>query len=163
MHATQVGCCVTGLVALAAAPAAQAQYTAPPPDPGFRYIFDGTATGSDSSFDKWAFAAGTRGAVAARAAQGGQGQATLNTTTGAIDVGASPFGAYWYPVKAFGDAVFRIQYTVQDTPTSTRNGGVMIRTPEIRYTGANTNARRSPRSRPASTTTSARARSRSAG
>ena len=77
------------------------------------------------------------GAVAARR-QGGQGQATLNTTTGAIDVGASPFGAYWYPVKAFGDAVFRIQYTVQDTPTSTRNGGVMIRTPEIRYTGANT-------------------------
>ena len=129
--------CVTGLVALAAAPAAQAQYTAPAPDAGFRYIFDGTATGSDSSFDKWAFAAGTA-AQSRPASQGGQGQATLNTTTGAIDVGASPFGAYWYPVKAFGDAVFRIQYTVQDTPTSTRNGGVMIRTPEIRYTGANT-------------------------
>ena len=65
---------------------------------------------------------------------GGQGRATLNTTNGAIDVGASPFGAYWYPVKPFGDAVFRIQFTVQDTPTSTRNGGVMIRSPEIRYT-----------------------------
>jgi len=53
---------VGGLIvaALAAAPAAaSAQYTAPPPDPGFHYIFDGTATGSDASFDKWAFAAGT--------------------------------------------------------------------------------------------------------
>ena len=48
-------------------------------------------------------------------------------------MGASPFGAYWYPEKAFGDAVFRIQFTVQDTATSTRNGGMMIRSPEIRY------------------------------
>ncbi|RKQ90685.1 uncharacterized protein DUF1080 [Solirubrobacter pauli] len=131
--------CVTGLAALAAAPAAHAQYTAPAPDPGFRYIFDGTATGSDASFDKWKFAAGTL-AQSRPASEGGQGQATLNTTNGAIDVGASPFGAYWYPVKAFGDATFRIQYTVQDTPTSTRNGGVMIRTPEVRYDGADTNA-----------------------
>ena len=45
---------------------------------------------------------------------------------------------------------------------STRNGGVMIRTPEIRYTGAEHHRRRSPRSRPASTTKSARARPRSA-
>ena len=36
--------------------------------------------------------------------------------------------------------MFRIQYTVQNTPTSTRNGGIMIRTPEVRYTGANTAA-----------------------
>ena len=53
-------------------------------------------------------------------------------------MGASPFGAYWYPVRPLGDAVIRLQYTVQDTPTSTRNGGVMIRAPEIRYTGATT-------------------------
>ncbi|MDA0137597.1 3-keto-disaccharide hydrolase [Solirubrobacter deserti] len=130
---------MTGFAALLAAPAAQAQYTAPAPDPGFRYIFDGTATGSDASFDKWLFAAGTA-AQSRPASEGGLGQATLNTSNGAIDVGASPFGAYWYPVKAFGDAVFRIQYQVQDTPTSTRNGGVMIRTPEVRYTGADTNA-----------------------
>jgi hypothetical protein len=51
-------------------------------------------------------------------------------------MGASPFGAYWYPEKAFGDAVFRIQFTVQPdvgAVISTRNGGVMIRSPEIRY------------------------------
>ena len=41
-------------------------------------------------------------------------------------------------MRTFGDAVFRIQYTVQNTPKSTRNGGVMIRSPEVRYTGANT-------------------------
>jgi hypothetical protein len=131
--------CVTGLAALAVVPAAHAQYTAPPPDPGFRYIFDGTATGSQASFDQWKFAAGTA-AQSRPVSEGGQGAATLNTTNGAIDVGPSPFGAYWYPVKPFGDAVFRLQYTVQDTPTSTRNGGVMIRTPEVRYDGANTNA-----------------------
>src|SRR5690242_20231308 len=108
------------LVALAAAPAAaEAQYTAPPPDPGFRYIFDGSATGSDASFDKWAFAAGTA-AQSRPASQGGQGQATLDTVEGSFLVGASPFGAYWYPVKAFGDAVFRLQYTVQNTDIATR-------------------------------------------
>ena len=32
----------------------------------------------------------------------------------------------------------RLQYTVQDIPTSTRNGGVIVRAPEVRYTGATT-------------------------
>src|SRR3954471_16324608 len=135
---TIAGCLVA--VAIAAVPAtASAQYVAPPPDPGFHYIFDGTPTGSDASFDKWRFAAGTLN-QSQQASQGGQGQATLDPVEGAFLVGASPFGAYWYPVKAFGDAVFRIQYTVQNTPTSTRNGGVMVRTPEVRYDGANTAA-----------------------
>jgi hypothetical protein len=53
---------VSGVVALAAvvvAPAAaEAQYVAPEPEPGFEYIFDGTATGSDASFDKWVAANG---------------------------------------------------------------------------------------------------------
>ncbi|HWM09775.1 MAG TPA: DUF1080 domain-containing protein [Solirubrobacteraceae bacterium] len=114
--------------------AAAAQYTAPPPDPGFSYIFDGTPTGSDASFDRWTFASSTAAASAT------QGMATLDTAQGAINVGASPFGAYWYPVRPLGDAVIRLQYTVQDTPASTRNGGVMIRSPEIRYTGADTAA-----------------------
>jgi hypothetical protein len=132
---------VAGVLAaaiVAAVPAsAGAQYTAPPPDPGFHYIFDGTATGSDASFDRWAFAAGTA-AQSRPASEGGQGQATLDPVEGSFLVGASPFGAYWYPVKPFGDVVFRIQYTVQNTPEATRNGGIMIRSPEIRYTGANT-------------------------
>lgn len=113
---------------------ARAQYQAPPPDPGFNYIFDGSATGSDASFDKWRFASGT----AAQSAS--QGQATLDAVNGSFLVGASPFGSYWYPVRPLGDVVIRLQYTVQNTPTSTRNGGVMIRTPEVRYDGASTNA-----------------------
>jgi len=111
---------------------ASAQYQAPPPDPGFTYIFDGSATGSDASFDKWAFAAGTFN-QSRPASEGGQGQATLNSEQGAIQVNNSPFGAYWYPVKPFGDAVLRLQYQVADTPQATPNGGVMIRTPEVRY------------------------------
>jgi hypothetical protein len=113
---------------------ARAQYQAPPPDPGFSYIFDGSPTGSDASFDKWVFASGT----AAQSAL--QAQATLDTVNGSFLVNGSPFGSYWYPVRPLGDVVIRLQYTVQDTPTSTRNGGVMIRTPDPRYTGENTSA-----------------------
>ena len=121
------------VLALMVAPTcANAQYAAPPPDPGFEYIFDGTPTGSDASFDKWVFASSTAEASAT------QGQATLDPVEGAMLVGASPFGAYWYPVRPLGDVVIRLQYTVQDIPTSTRNGGVMIRSPEVRYTGATT-------------------------
>ena len=64
------GCVALG--ALAAPSVAQAQYTAPPPDAGFHYIFDGTATGSDASFDKWKFASGTE------AQSQTQGRATLD-------------------------------------------------------------------------------------
>jgi hypothetical protein len=114
--------------------AAQAQYTAPPPAPGFHYIFDGTATGSDASFDKWKFASGTLAQSATR------GMATLDAAEGTIRVGASPFGSYWYTPRAFGNEVFRIQYQIENTPTSTPNGGIMIRAPYFAYTGADTNA-----------------------
>jgi hypothetical protein len=125
------GLFVTGCIASAAAPAA-AQYVPPPADPGFTYIFDGSATGSDASFDKWVFASSTAAASAS------EGRATVDPAEGAILVGRSPFGGYWYPVRAFGDAVIRLQYTVQDIPTSTRNGGIIVRAPEVRYTGATT-------------------------
>src|SRR4051794_1689954 len=139
LHRISLAGCLAAAAMVVGPAAAQAQYTAPPPDPGFKYIFDGSATGSDASFDKWAFAAGTA-AQSRPASEGGQGQATLDPAEGSFLVGASPFGSYWYPVKPFGDAVFRIQYTVQNTDIATRNGGIMIRTPEVRYTGANTAA-----------------------
>jgi Domain of Unknown Function (DUF1080) len=123
------------LAALAVTPAiASAQYTAPPPAPGFHYIFDGTATGSDASFDKWTFASGT----AAQSAT--QGQATLNPAAGSFLVGGSPFGSYWYTPRPFGDTVFRIQYQIENTPAATPNGGIMVRAPYFAYTGADTNA-----------------------
>ena len=132
-RARRVGLVAAGCIALCAAPAG-AQYVAPPPDPGFQYIFDGTTTGSAASFDKWTFSSTTAAASAT------QGRATVDPAQGAIQVGASPFGGYWYPVRAFGDAVLRLQYTVQNTPTSTRNGGIVVRAPDVRYTGANTAA-----------------------
>ncbi|HEY8467442.1 MAG TPA: DUF1080 domain-containing protein [Solirubrobacterales bacterium] len=124
-----VACCA---LIVAAFPAlAQAQYEAPPPDPGFEYIFDGTATGSDASFDKWIFASDT---IAGSAAQN---RWTLNPDEGAMDPNDSPFGAIWYPVKPFGNATLKLKYMVEDSPTATRNGGVMIRAPEVRYQGSN--------------------------
>jgi Domain of Unknown Function (DUF1080) len=132
MHRTVLaGWLVVGLIGASAAPAT-AQYVAPAPDPGFEYIFDGTSTGTDASFDKWVFSSSSAAASAT------QGRGTVDPEQGAIVVGASAFGAYWYPVRAFGDAVIRLQYTVQDIPTSTRNGGIVIRAPEVRYTGATT-------------------------
>jgi hypothetical protein len=125
--------CAVLLTSAALPAAAQAQYEAPPPEPGFQYIFDGSATGSAASFDQWRFAGSTL------ANSDSAGRATLGAD-GAIHVGPSPFGAYWYAGKPFGDAVFKIHYTVEDTPTSTRNGGVMIRAPYVRYDGADTNA-----------------------
>jgi hypothetical protein len=137
MRSTRLAC-VAGCLAVAAGVAtpavAHAQYTAPPPEAGFRYIFDGTATGSDASFDKWRFASGSL------ANSDSAGRAALDPNEGSFIVNASPFGAYWYTAKAFGDAVFKIHYTVQNIPTSTPNGGVMIRTPYPRYDGANTTA-----------------------
>jgi len=126
------GC--VALAALAVPSAAHAQYTAPPPAPGFHYIFDGTATGSDASFDKWKFASGTLAQSAT------QGQATLDAAEGTIRVGASPLGSYWYTPRPFGDTVFRIQYQIENTPTATPNGGIMVRAPYFAYTGADTNA-----------------------
>ena len=119
---------------------AGAQYVAPPPDPGFRYIFDGTADGLGRVVRQVGVRRRHRGAVAP-ASEGGQGQATLDTVEGSFLVGASPFGAYWYPVKPFGDAVLPDSvHGPEHAERRRRNGGVMIRSPEIRYTGANTPA-----------------------
>ena len=108
------------LVALIVASPAAAQYTAPPPEPGFHYIFDGTATGSDASFDKWLSA---NGATAV----------TLDPALGAMNPNTSGFGMKWYPVQPIGDVVIRLQYMwpVGATP----NGGVMVRFPDPRYSG----------------------------
>src|SRR3954465_10780341 len=134
MQRTIAGCVALTAVLLAAPGVAHAQYVAPPPDPGFRYIFNGTTTGSDASFDQWKFASGTLAQSGTRAV------ATVDGNEGSIKVGASQFWSYTYLGKAFGDAVFRIHYTVENIPTSTPNGGIMIRTPYVRYDGATTAA-----------------------
>src|SRR5215468_793288 len=131
MRSTRLACVAGCLAAVAVAmsPAvANAQYQAPPPDPGFRYIFDGTATGSDASFDKWRFASGTLAQSAT------QGQGVVDPATGIIHVNGSPFGSFWYTPRPFGNVVFRIQYAIDETvPGSTPNGGIMIRAPYFAY------------------------------
>ena len=111
---------LTALVMLALAPSAHAQYTAPPPEPGFEYIFDGTATGSDASFDKWLSA---NGATAV----------TLDPALGAMNPNTSGFGMKWYPVRALGNVVVKLKYMWP--AGATPNGGVMVRFPEPRYVG----------------------------
>ena len=99
---------LTALAAVALVPAsADAQYTAPPPEPGFEYIFDGTATGSDASFDKWLSA---NGATAV----------TLDPELGAMNPNTSGFGMKWYPVKALGDVVVRLAVHVADRSRARR-------------------------------------------
>ena len=112
------------LLAAALTPAsAAAQYEAPPPEQGFEYIFDGTATGSDASFDKWLSA---NGATAV----------TLESGIGAMNPNTSGFGMKWYPVRPLGDAVVRLEYMWPDIEGATPNGGVMIRFPDPRYSGS---------------------------
>ena len=127
-----------GIAMVTLASPAAAQYTAPPPDPGSVHL---RRHGDRLGRVVRQVDVRRRHARARRLGQR-PGPRDARHGEGAIHVGASPFGAYWYPVKPFGDAVFRIQYTVENTPTSTPNGGVMIRSPEIRYTRRDdTNAR----------------------
>jgi hypothetical protein len=118
------GPALMAVVVLALLPAgAQAQYTAPPPEPGFEYIFDGTASGSDASFDKWLSA---NGATAV----------TLDPALGAMNPNNSGFGMKWYPVRALGDVVVRLEYMWPTDPAATPNGGIMVRFPDPRYVGS---------------------------
>src|SRR5215216_5245644 len=120
------GATVTALIALALVPAtADAQYTPPPPEPGFEYIFDGTATGSDASFDKWLAANGAT-------------EMTLDPEIGAMNPNTSGFGMKWYPVRPLGNVVVRLQYMWPNIDGATPNGGVMVRFPDPRYVGTTT-------------------------
>ena len=78
--ARRAGVVLGAALALAAPAVAHAE-------PGYTTIFDGTATGSDASFDKWAQVGG--GDIAL------QGDGTMRTSGG--------FGMRWYTVKPFGD------------------------------------------------------------
>ncbi len=114
---------IAALAALAAPAGAGAQYTPPPPERGFEYIFDGSATGSDASFDKWV---GANGATAV----------TLDPALGAMNPNDSGFGMQWYPVRPLGDVVVKLEYMWPQAPGATPNGGVMVRFPDPRYVGS---------------------------
>ena len=80
---------------------------------GYTTIFDGTATGTDASFDKWA--------------QSGPGDFTLQPD-GSIR-GTGGLGMRWYTVKPFGDVSLKVDYRDSRTEPGYSNGGVMVRSP----------------------------------
>ena len=86
-------------------------------EPGYTTIFDGTASGSDASFDKWAYAGG--GSVALQA------DGTLRSSGG--------FGMRWYTVKPFGDVSLKVDYRdARGSAPGNSNGGVLVRFPDPR-------------------------------
>ncbi len=105
--------------------------------PGFRYIFDGTATGSDASFDKWVFARGHGRAVRpdARAAGPGDAEHDDGRRSTSAPRRSAPTGTRSRR-SATPCSASSTRSRTRRRPR--RNGGVMIRSPEIRYTGANT-------------------------
>ena len=94
------------------------------PRPGYTTIFDGTATGSDASFDKWAQVGG--GDIAL------QSDGTMRTSSG--------FGMRWYTVKPFGDVSLKVDYRDARTTEGYSNGGVLVRFPDPRTPAAQTPA-----------------------
>jgi hypothetical protein len=61
---------------------------------------------------------------------------TLDPALGAMNPNTSGFGMKWYPVRALGDVVVRLEYMWPTDPAATPNGGVMVRFPEPRYVGS---------------------------
>jgi len=122
--ARAAGALVAAAVALAGAVAGPASaYRAPPPDPGFEYILDGTEAGSAASFDQWVYVS------YAGPASSAQDRWLIDAATGAVDPNGTPLGALWYARRPFGNATLRLEFAVADTPSATRNGGVMVRAP----------------------------------
>ncbi len=104
-------CALAAVAALALAPAA-----ARADDAGFTTIFDGTATGSPYSLDQWQHVgAGTFDL---------QADGTLKTNGG--------LGMMWYPAKAYGDIVYRVDYMDPAPVDGATNGGVFVRFPDLR-------------------------------
>jgi hypothetical protein len=93
-------------------------------EPGYTTIFDGTPTGSDASFDKWAMVGG--GSI------GLQADGTMRTASG--------FGMRFYTVKPFGDVSLKVDYRDARSAPGWSNGGVLVRFPDPRTPAAETPA-----------------------
>lgn len=111
--------------ALGAALALAAPALAPAAEPGYTTIYDGTATGSDASFDKWAMVGG--GSIDRQA------DGAMRTAGG--------FGMRWYTAKAFGDVSLKVDYRdARGSAAGYSNGGVLVRFPNPTTPAAETPA-----------------------
>jgi hypothetical protein len=106
------GAMVGVALALAALPGAASA------EPGYTTIFDGSATGTDASFDKWAQVGGGNIAL--------QADGTMRTSGG--------FGMRWYTVRSFGDMSLKVEYRDARSAAGYSNGGVLVRFPDPRAT-----------------------------
>jgi 3-keto-disaccharide hydrolase len=100
----------------ASAASGAAQPPAPAEETGFTTLFDGTATGTPHSLDKWL--------------QAGAGSLELQSDGSLKTVGG--LGMLWFPGQEFGDMVFRVDYKDPAPVDEATNGGVFVRFPDLR-------------------------------
>src|SRR5690349_7118827 len=101
-------CAMAVAVALVAVPAAARA------EDGYTTIFDGSATGSSASFDKWA--------------QSGPGGFTQQPDGSIRSFGG--LGMRYYTLKQYGDISLKVDYRDSRTTPGYSNGGVMVRSPD---------------------------------
>jgi hypothetical protein len=85
-------------------------------DDGFTTILDGTATGTDGSFDKWI--------------QTGGGGYTLQADGSIKPMGG--LGALMYAVKPYTNVILRVDWKDGRTNAGYSNGGIMVHVPDWR-------------------------------
>ena len=147
------------LAALSLAPAAaDAQYTAPPPDPGFSYIFDGTADGVRRVVRQVGVRRRHGGAVAP-GVRGWAGPGDARPRRGLVPGRRLAVRRLLVPGPRRSATRCSASSTRCRTPRPRRrNGGIMVRTPEVRYTGRRHGRRPGPEADRLQLRRSARAR-----
>lgn len=88
----------------------------PHPDPGFATIFDGSATGTPHSLDKWL--------------QVGAGNMVLQPDGSLMTNGG--LGMLWYPGQEYRNIVYRVDFRDPNPIDQGLNGGVFVRFPDLR-------------------------------
>jgi hypothetical protein len=90
-------------------------------DAGFTTLFDGTATGTPHSLDKWL--------------QVGAGNMVLQPDGSLMTNGG--LGMLWFPGQEFRDVAFRVDFKDPNPVDDGINGGVFVRFPDLRTPLAN--------------------------
>jgi hypothetical protein len=88
----------------------------PQHDPGFTTIFDGTATGTPHSLDKWI--------------QVGAGSMVLQPDGSLMTNGG--LGMLWYPGQEYRNIIYRVDFRDPHPIGQGLNGGVFVRFPDLR-------------------------------
>jgi hypothetical protein len=100
---------------------ASASSSAVAQDPGYTTLFDGTATGTPHSLDKWL--------------QVGAGNMQLQPDGLLMTNGG--LGMLWFPGQEFGDISYKVDYKDPEPVDEATNGGLFVRFPDLRTPLAN--------------------------